>query len=785
MPHLHALFILKEKADKARISAHVDGVISAEIPDPITEPALYAAVKAHMIHGPCGHHNVKCPCMLNPKCPGTCFRSFPKRECKQTVADLDGYPEYRRRLTGPNVHTIPELGTHRDVDNSWVVPYNPYLLQKFDTHINVEISTSIKSFKYIFKYCYKGGDKAEIKLRMVNEDGTPQTYADLDELKHFADTRYISSHEALWRIFGFPTNALSHAVHRLSIHLPNEQNVVFTEENMERVLNEEPKDSTLIAYFNLCKGIAAGYDRADTELARDTLYYDIPKFFTWQADTRRWERRKQRLPDHPVMYWNTNKPVIGRIYDVSPKNLELFSLRLLLISRKGCACFEDLKYIPPSDDNEGYHCTSFFAAAKELGLIQDEEEWHLCLDEAAVYTMPKGLRFLFATVLSNCDIADPQSLWDRHCDQLIYPHRPDNPIPYSRNNNLHQAYMEVESIIQLNHPHLTLADYFHIRPPVPDEPNASAYEHDEMPSPVDLATLAAEAELMASKLNQEQRAAYDAIIHSILHQEGKAFFIDGPGGTGKSFLYNCITKKIYSMGLTLSACASTGIAATLIDGITIHKLMGVPMVLDFDSVSILRANSKAAGIIRDSACIIWDESPAGHRFILDLADRFLRDITRTDRPFGGKTFIAGGDWRQTLPVVPRGTNMEQIAACLRMSPLWPLFSANTFILTQNMRATNPLFADWLLDVGNGLTGPTINLKEQNIRIVTSAHALIQATFGSVLNPTTIHKIAHCAILSPTNKNTYIFNEEVLNMLEGPSSLRYSIDYPIVERANHP
>ena len=290
---------------------------------------------------------------------------------------------------------------------------------------------------------------------------------------------------------------------------------------------------------------------------------------------------------------------------------------------------------------------------------------------------------------------------------------------------------------------------------------------------------------MASKLNQEQRAAYDALIYSILHPEGKAFFIDGPGGTGKSFLYNCITKKIYSMGLTLSACASTGIAATLIDGITIHKLMGVPMVLDFDSVSILRANSKAAGIIRDSACIIWDEAPAGHRFILDLADRFLRDITRTDRPFGGKTFIAGGDWRQTLPVVPRGTNMEQIAACLRMSPLWPLFSANTFILTQNMRATNPLFADWLLDVGNGLTGPTINLKEQNIRIVTSAHALIQATFGSVLNPTTIHKIAHCAILSPTNKNTYIFNEEVLNMLEGPSSLRYSIDYPIVERANHP
>lgn len=78
-----------------------------------------------------------------------------------------------------------------DVDNSWVVPYNPLLLHIFDAHINVEACHSVKSVKYICKYIVKGGDQATVKVDVR------------DECETFISGRYVSSAEAAWRIFGF------------------------------------------------------------------------------------------------------------------------------------------------------------------------------------------------------------------------------------------------------------------------------------------------------------------------------------------------------------------------------------------------------------------------------------------------------------------------------------------------------------------------------------------------------------------------------------------------------
>jgi hypothetical protein len=57
------------------------------------------------------------------------------------------------------------------MDNGWVVPYNPYLVLKYNAHINVELCSTIKSVKYLYKYVYKGYDCANIQIN-VGEDNT-------------------------------------------------------------------------------------------------------------------------------------------------------------------------------------------------------------------------------------------------------------------------------------------------------------------------------------------------------------------------------------------------------------------------------------------------------------------------------------------------------------------------------------------------------------------------------------------------------------------------------------
>ena len=55
------------------------------------------------------------------------------------------------------------------IDDRNVVPYNKFLLIKYNCHINTEICTSINSVKYIFKYIYKGYDCANINIMNNNE----------------------------------------------------------------------------------------------------------------------------------------------------------------------------------------------------------------------------------------------------------------------------------------------------------------------------------------------------------------------------------------------------------------------------------------------------------------------------------------------------------------------------------------------------------------------------------------------------------------------------------------
>ncbi|KAG2967723.1 hypothetical protein PC120_g26923 [Phytophthora cactorum] len=136
LPHAHILVILAEE-DKPRTRQIIDKMVSTELPDKEKNPQLYETVTTCMIHGPCGAAYPNAVCMKD----GKCTKGFPKPLSEVTKGNVAGYPVYRRRRRAARVVLINGKEYDNETINQWVVPYNPYLSQKYNCHINVEVCT--------------------------------------------------------------------------------------------------------------------------------------------------------------------------------------------------------------------------------------------------------------------------------------------------------------------------------------------------------------------------------------------------------------------------------------------------------------------------------------------------------------------------------------------------------------------------------------------------------------------------------------------------------------------
>ena len=105
-----------------------DKKVCAEIPDKDLNPKLYHIVKYCMIHSPCGVVRKHAACMCDRKCS----KKYPKVFSQFTPTGNDSYAMYKHRNNGRTV-----IVNGIQLDNRWVVPYNPYLLLKYNAHINI------------------------------------------------------------------------------------------------------------------------------------------------------------------------------------------------------------------------------------------------------------------------------------------------------------------------------------------------------------------------------------------------------------------------------------------------------------------------------------------------------------------------------------------------------------------------------------------------------------------------------------------------------------------------
>ncbi|XP_022854997.1 uncharacterized protein LOC111376280 [Olea europaea var. sylvestris] len=199
-----------------------------------------------------------------------------------------------------------------------------------------------------------------------------------------------------------------------------------------------------------------------------------------------------------------------------------------------------------------------------------------------------------------------------------------------------------------------------------------------------------EAALLQDKLNQEHRAAYDAILDKIFHNIGDMFFIDGPGGKAKTFLYRGLLTAVRLKNLVALATASSGVAVGLLLKVE-RRIQGHYTV---------SKQSVLADLLRMTCLIIWDKAPMINSQAIEALDKMLRDITDVELPFGGNVVVLDGNFQQILLLVQQGSKEDIIASSLVNSYLWPLFTKVK--LHQNMRARlDPHFSEYLLKIGNG------------------------------------------------------------------------------------
>ncbi|WVZ88360.1 hypothetical protein U9M48_034890 [Paspalum notatum var. saurae] len=187
-----------------------------------------------------------------------------------------------------------------------------------------------------------------------------------------------------------------------------------------------------------------------------------------------------------------------------------------------------------------------------------------------------------------------------------------------------------------------------------------------------------------------------------------------------------------------------------------------------------------------------------NKHCFEAPDKSLRDILRStddkseNKPFGGMTVVMGGDFRQILPVVPKGRRSHIIDASLKRSYLWKHFEE--IKLTQNMRLTahtnckeeqkkTKEFAEWILSIGNGLAGDKddeswIKIPKDLIlqRGENEMEAIVNSTYPELtLKYNNIAYLEERAILCPRNEMVDEINSYVMSQIPGEETTYLSSD----------
>ncbi|CAJ2631062.1 unnamed protein product [Trifolium pratense] len=463
---------------------------------------------------------------------------------------------------------------------------------------------------------------------------------------------------------------------------------------MNSIVNyNEGKSTMFLAWFEANRVYEEG---------RDLTYAEFPERFTYVKDEKRWQPRQQGY-------------CIGRLHYTPPGVGELYYMRILLTQQRGCKGYKCLKTV------KGHTYDTFQEACDALDLLDDDKEFIDGITESSLLGSGHQLRRFFVFLLTNSTMTSAKDVWEATwhllSDGILHSRRRELKIPdlqISENDLKNLCLIEIEKLLILNGK--TLENYKSM--PQPDRTGMPTYNNMFIVDALnyDKTELAKTHDSLLSMLTSEQRDAYDKIMESVLSGYGRFFFLYGYGGTGKTFIWKTLSAAVRSKCLIVLNAASSGIASLLLPGgKTAHSSFGIPIEINELSTSNFKKDSLQAELISEAKLIIWDEAPMMNKLCFECVDRFLRDIMEKKhplnkyKPFGGITVVLGGDFRQILPVIRRGSRQDIVSSAINSSKLWA--HCTVMRLNVNMRlgaSSIPAeqkeiadFGKWILSIGDG------------------------------------------------------------------------------------
>lgn len=233
---------------------------------------------------------------------------------------------------------------------------------------------------------------------------------------------------------------------------------------------------------------------------------------------------------------------------------------------------------------------------------------------------------------------------------------------------------------------------------------------------------------------------------------GQNVFLTGSAGSGKTYTLNQYINYLRARRVPVAVTASTGIAATHMNGTTIHSWSGIGIKDELSDRDLTNLSRKQflADRLKDTAVLIIDEISMLHAKQLNLVNQVLKHVRKNDAAFGGIQVVVAGDFFQLPPIGSKGeTNREKFAF---MSEAWLDAKFHICYLSEQHRQVSEA-ANGGLDLDDILN----QIRRQEVTF--EAIAALEATFDQNVDINRTRLYTH-------NLNVNKINDKELAALDG-------------------